>query len=59
VDCVQALADAGADVFVEVGPGKVLSGLLKQINPALKTLNVEDGASLDATLAALEALKNG
>ena len=59
VDCVQVLADAGADVFVEVGPGKVLCGLLKQIDPALKTLNVEDGASLDATLAALEALKNG
>lgn len=53
VDCVQALAAAGAEVFVESGPGKVLCGLLKQINPELKALNVEDSASLEATLAAL------
>ena len=37
VDCVQALKAAGADLFIEVGPGKVLCGLLKQIDPALKT----------------------
>ena len=36
VDCVQALKSAGAEFFVEVGPGKVLCGLLKQIDPALK-----------------------
>lgn len=53
VDCVQSLVSAGAELFVEAGPGKVLCGLLKQIDPALKTLNVEDAASLEATLAAL------
>jgi [acyl-carrier-protein] S-malonyltransferase len=53
VDCVQTLAGAGADLFIEVGPGKVLCGLLRQIDPALKTLNVENVASLEATLAAL------
>ncbi len=53
VDCVQTLADAGADLFIEVGPGKVLCGLLRQIDPALKTLNVENVASLEAMLAAL------
>jgi [acyl-carrier-protein] S-malonyltransferase len=53
VECVQSLAAAGAEVFVEVGPGKVLCGLLKQINPELKALNVEDAASLETTLAAL------
>jgi [acyl-carrier-protein] S-malonyltransferase len=31
VDCVQALADAGCDTFLEVGPGRVLGGLVKQI----------------------------
>jgi [acyl-carrier-protein] S-malonyltransferase len=36
-----------------VGPGKVLCGLLRQFDPALKALNVEDAASLEATLAAL------
>ena len=53
VDCVQSLIAAGATCFVEVGPGKVLCGLLKQIDPAQKSLNVEDQASLEATLAAL------
>jgi [acyl-carrier-protein] S-malonyltransferase len=53
VDCVGALKAAGAEVFVEVGPGKVLCGLLKQIDPGLKALNVEDAVSLEKTLAEL------
>lgn len=53
VECAQALIAAGANVFIEVGPGKVLCGLLKQIDPAQRSLNVEDPASLEATLAAL------
>jgi [acyl-carrier-protein] S-malonyltransferase len=54
VDCVQSLRAAGANLFIEVGPGKVLCGLLKQIDPALKALNVEDAASLEKTLAELK-----
>lgn len=54
VDCMLALKAAGANLFVEVGPGKVLCGLLKQIDPELKSLNVEDGASLEKTLAELK-----
>ncbi len=50
VDCVQALVAAGADAFVEVGPGKVLCGLLKQIDGTQKYWNVEDPASLHAAL---------
>ena len=53
VDCVHALVAAEATLFIEVGPGKVLCGLLKQIDPTQKSLNVEDVASLEATLAAL------
>jgi [acyl-carrier-protein] S-malonyltransferase len=53
VDCVHALAAAGANVFIEAGPGKVLCGLLAQIDPTQKSLNVEDAASLEKTLAAL------
>ena len=41
----------GCDTFVEFGPGKVLSGLIKKIDAALVTANVADLASLDATLA--------
>ena len=55
VDCVQSLVAAGATHFIEVGPGKVLCGLLKQIDSAQKSLNVEDSASLEATLAVLAA----
>ncbi len=55
VDCVQSLKSAGADMFIEVGPGKVLCGLLKQIDPELKSLNVEDAASFEKTLAELGA----
>jgi [acyl-carrier-protein] S-malonyltransferase len=54
VDCVQSLKTAGAELYVEVGPGKVLCGLLKQIDAALKTTNVEDAASLEKTVAELK-----
>jgi [acyl-carrier-protein] S-malonyltransferase len=53
VDCMQSLIAAGAEMFIEVGPGKVLSGLLRQIDPAQKSLNVEDLASLERTLSDL------
>jgi [acyl-carrier-protein] S-malonyltransferase len=58
VDCVQALIAAGATAFIEVGPGKVLSGLLRQIDPAQKAMNVEDGASLEKTLTELQSGAN-
>jgi [acyl-carrier-protein] S-malonyltransferase len=50
---MHSLVAAGASVFIEVGPGKVLCGLLKQIDPTQKSLNVEDPASLEKTLAEL------
>jgi [acyl-carrier-protein] S-malonyltransferase len=55
VDCVQTLIGAGATTFIEVGPGKVLGGLLRQIDSTQKALNVEDAASLEKTLADLQA----
>jgi [acyl-carrier-protein] S-malonyltransferase len=50
---VETAKALGCDRFVEFGPGKVLSGLVKKIDPALTTLNVADLASLDATAASL------
>lgn len=50
---VETAKSLGCDRFIEFGPGKVLSGLIKKIDPALTTLNVADIASLDATVAAL------
>ena len=56
VDCVQSLKAAGAGFYVEVGPGKVLCGLLKQIDAALKTTNVEDAASLEKALSEVKGV---
>jgi [acyl-carrier-protein] S-malonyltransferase len=55
VECIQLLAFEGATHFIEVGPGRVLSGLMRQIDRTQKALNVEDSASLDKTLTALTA----
>jgi [acyl-carrier-protein] S-malonyltransferase len=49
--CVQRLADEGGDVFVEVGPGRVLTGLLKRIVDGARGFAVEDPAGLDKVLA--------
>ncbi|HEV2801390.1 MAG TPA: ACP S-malonyltransferase [Pyrinomonadaceae bacterium] len=53
LESVQFLAGAGVETFVEVGPGKVLSGLVRQIAPGVRCLNVADPASLEATREAL------
>ncbi|HEY6305202.1 MAG TPA: ACP S-malonyltransferase [Candidatus Angelobacter sp.] len=46
VDCVRKLIAMGATTFVEVGPGKVLTGLMRQIDRAQTAMNVEDETSL-------------
>ena len=57
VECVQLLVDHGATHLIEIGPGKVLTGLTRQIlgrdieSPI--SLNIEDKASLEKTVAAL------
>jgi len=58
-ESVEALAGEGAGTFVEVGPGRVLSGLVKKIARGARTLNVEDPGSLEATASALEATAEG
>ena len=55
VESMQLLIEQGAGTFIEVGPGKVLSGLMRQISRDVKMLNVEDAASLETTRAALAA----
>jgi [acyl-carrier-protein] S-malonyltransferase len=52
-DVILRLAKEGVTVGVEVGPGKVLSGLIRRIAPEMQVLNVEDRPSLQATLEAL------
>lgn len=55
VESMQLLIENGVDKVAEVGPGKVLSGLMRQTSRDIKCLNVEDAASLEATSAALAA----
>jgi len=50
-DSVRVIAGSGVGTFIEVGPGKVLSGLIKRIVPDAKVLNVEDMKSLEKTLS--------
>ena len=47
VECIQLLIAQGVTQFVEVGPGKVLSGLMRQIDRSQSMLNVEDSASIE------------
>jgi [acyl-carrier-protein] S-malonyltransferase len=49
-DSIRNMIGAGVDTFIEVGPGKVLTGLIKRIDPSVKLLNVQDTASLDKTV---------
>ena len=56
-DLTKAMADAGATVFVEIGPGKTLCGFAKKIVSDVPTLNVADLDSLEKTLAYLKEMK--
>jgi len=50
---VLNMIEAGADTFIEVGPGKTLVGLVSRINPGVRVFNVEDRDSLQKTLESL------
>ena len=52
-DTVQTMGRMGVTTFVEIGPGTVLTGLIKRILPEAQLLNVNDPKSLDATLKAV------
>jgi [acyl-carrier-protein] S-malonyltransferase len=53
--CVRKLIAMGANTFVEVGPGKVLTGLMRQIDRSQTALNVEDEASLQKVMGLFAA----
>jgi [acyl-carrier-protein] S-malonyltransferase len=54
-ESVELLAGGeGVKTFVEVGPGKVLSGLLRQIAPEARAINVDDADGVEAARAAAE-----
>jgi len=57
-ESVRLLIDEGVNTFVEVGPGRVLSGLLRQIERSAGALNVEDEKSLAATVEKIAAARS-
>ncbi|PYV86278.1 MAG: [acyl-carrier-protein] S-malonyltransferase [Acidobacteria bacterium] len=56
-ESVRLMITKGVGLFVEVGPGRVLSGLVRQIDKRVKTSNVEDVKSLNETLELVEPLE--
>ncbi len=58
VDCIRTMAADGVRTFVELGPGRVLSGLVRRIIPDAVTFCVEDPKSFEETVNQLEALGN-
>jgi [acyl-carrier-protein] S-malonyltransferase len=54
-DSMRYLLAQGFTRFIELGPGKALSGFMKRIEPAAQMFNVADVASLEATVKALNS----
>src|SRR5258707_2702437 len=57
-ESVRALIDEGVNTFVEVGPGRVLTGLLRQIERSVAALNIEDEKSLAMTVDKITGAKS-
>ncbi len=55
---IREMIEMGVSTFVEVGPGRVLSGLLRQIERSVHCFNVEDEKSLRSTLEKLTAARS-
>lgn len=53
-DSVRTMVEAGAEAFIEIGPGTSLSGMVRKTVEGVRTLHVEDPKSLDETLRALQ-----
>lgn len=53
-ETILKMIDRGADTFVEIGPRRILSGLIRRIHPQVRTFSIEDPGSLEKTLASLK-----
>lgn len=57
-ESMRMLLDEGVKIFLEVGPGRVLTGLMRQIERSVTMLNVEDEKSLQGTLEKITGAKS-
>ena len=48
------MIDMGIDTFVEIGPGKTLSGFVKRTSKDVKIFNINDGETLESTIGGLK-----
>jgi [acyl-carrier-protein] S-malonyltransferase len=55
-ETIEHMAADGVELFIELGPGQTLTGLVKKIKPSLRALNVEDAESLAAALSSIEEM---
>src|SRR5208283_2113341 len=56
-DCIKNIVLAGIGSFIEVGPGKVLTGLIKRIETSARLFNVGDTETLNKTVSELQSIK--
>lgn len=57
-ESIERLIADGATRFIEIGPGRVLTGLMRKINRDVKTMNVSDAAGLEQALAGVAAMRS-
>ncbi len=53
-ESIEYMISQGADTFIEIGPGAVLTGLVKKIDTNVRTFNINDAASLNSTLESIK-----
>jgi [acyl-carrier-protein] S-malonyltransferase len=55
-ETIRTMRGSGIDFFIEVGPSRVLSGLLKRIDRQIQSMNVEDAAGVEKVLGQLQSV---
>ncbi len=58
-ESIRTLCAQGVDTFIEVGPGRVLSGLIRRIAPDARVWHIEDSATLESTVHHLQQQEDG